>query len=152
MRLEDGRGRCAGRLEVKYEGTWQRVHEQDWTEANSNTVCSQLACGGARATSQKWFPQGSAAFFSKKVGCPPKAGHIAECGTSNWDAPPVGQSAVMLVCEGGCSPSLPALNVFNCPTNLSSADLLLKHGKLCVLPPAIDPNVIDLSSAISFRG
>lgn len=111
VRLEDGRGRCAGRLEVKYEGTWQRVHEQDWTEANSNTVCSQLACGGARATSQKWFPQGSAAFFSKKVGCPPKAGHIAECGTSTWDAPPVGQSAVMLVCEGGCSPSLPALNV-----------------------------------------
>lgn len=104
MRLTDGRGRCAGRLEVRYEGTWQRVHEQGWTEANSNTVCNQLACGAARATDQTRFPQGSAAFLTKAVSCPPKASHIAECGTSQWEASPVGQGAVVLVCEGGCSP------------------------------------------------
>lgn len=100
VRLKDGRGRCAGRVEIKYEGTWQRVPEQGWTDTNSNAVCSQLTCGEGRTASQKQFPQGSAGFLRKAVSCPPKAGHVAECITSDRNDLDADHSAVMLICDG----------------------------------------------------
>lgn len=97
VRLRDGRDRCAGRLEIKYESAWQRVPEQGWTDANSNTVCRQLGCGGGRRAGQE-FPQGSSAFLTKAVSCSPEAENIAECFRSSEDTR--GKSAVMLICDG----------------------------------------------------
>lgn len=101
VRLADGRGRCAGRLEVKYEGSWQRVREEGWTDANSNAVCRQLACGGG-GSGQGQFPQGAAAFLPRAVRCAPTAGRLAECTSGHWEPPPESHRAVMLACEGQC--------------------------------------------------
>lgn len=96
VRLRDGRDRCAGRLEIKYEGAWQRVPEQGWTDDNSNAVCRQLGCGGGRRAGQE-FPQGTSAFLATAVSCS-KAENIAECITSSKNTG--GKSAVMLICDG----------------------------------------------------
>lgn len=63
MELKDGPGRCAGRLEVQYEGRWRRVQNKDWSPDYSNIVCKQLNCGNAARSSQR-FIKGSGVFLT----------------------------------------------------------------------------------------
>ncbi|XP_056897293.1 scavenger receptor cysteine-rich type 1 protein M160 [Takifugu flavidus] len=93
VRLRDGRGRCVGTVEIKYEGIWERALEGGWTDTNSNIVCSDLKCGKGRSfgpspfITQRW----------RMVTCPPNAVHISDCKIS--DLSPVGEQTVMLICE-----------------------------------------------------
>nr|XP_046253178.1 scavenger receptor cysteine-rich type 1 protein M160 [Scatophagus argus] len=84
VRLKDGPGTCAGRVEIQYEGKWQRAVNEGWTSDNSNTVCKQLKCGDkSKPTRPNKFNQGSADFLAKTVNCASKATHISECITEN---------------------------------------------------------------------
>ncbi|XP_070825415.1 scavenger receptor cysteine-rich type 1 protein M130 [Chaetodon trifascialis] len=100
VRLMDGLGPCAGRVEIQYEGQWRRVAKQGWTDTNSDTVCSQLECGdkGMPANSDK-FSQGSGDFLTKAVKCDPDASHISECVTDNSNSRPRETEVAAITCE-----------------------------------------------------
>ncbi|KAM9211331.1 CD5 antigen-like [Leptosomus discolor] len=47
-RLWGGRSRCAGHLELFFNGTWGSVCTQVWDRAASRVLCRQLGCGRTR--------------------------------------------------------------------------------------------------------
>ncbi|XP_070694977.1 scavenger receptor cysteine-rich type 1 protein M130 [Pempheris klunzingeri] len=98
-RLVDGLGKCAGKVEIHYEGRWQRVDKKEWREATSNTVCKQHNCGSWRILEK--FSQGSGDFLPKTVTCLSSAKNISECTmapTKNTN-PPREKEAVGIICE-----------------------------------------------------
>lgn len=104
VRLEDGPGKCAGRVEIQHEDGWKRVYKKGWTENNSNTVCKELKCGSYRktATDEK-FSQGSGGFLPKKVHCKGTESKISSCITeesANIDRKE--EEAVGITCESEC--------------------------------------------------
>ncbi|KAL3974052.1 sacsin [Sarotherodon galilaeus] len=100
VKLADGPGRCAGRLEIKHEGQWRKDPANRWTEAQSAAVCKQLECGEKGKTEK--FSQGSGSFLS--ITCPTnkKISNISECLTenSNNQRPDREVEAVGITCEG----------------------------------------------------
>lgn len=100
MRLEDGPGKCAGRLEIQYEGRWKQVYEQNWTDTNSNTVCKQMNCGNKHLSPHRdKFIHGSGDFLTKTVECNTEASTIHECFPNNPKGPSKSE-AVGITCEG----------------------------------------------------
>ncbi|NXD74500.1 DMBT1 protein, partial [Eolophus roseicapillus] len=49
LRVQDGPGPCAGRLEVLYNATWLGVCGSGWSLLEAAVVCRQLGCGAAQA-------------------------------------------------------------------------------------------------------
>ncbi|KAL3974047.1 neuroligin [Sarotherodon galilaeus] len=100
VKLADGPGRCAGRLEIKHGDQWRKVLKTGWTEDQSAAVCKQLQCGEKGKTEK--FSQGSASFLS--LTCPEnkKISNISECLTenSNKENPDREAEAVGITCEG----------------------------------------------------
>ena len=104
MKLLDGPGKCAGRVEVQHEGKWHRVNQAGWTDTNSDTVCKQLNCGSRRVlTTPEKFSQGSNGVLHKTVDCKTDAKHISECiPAANLNDQPRDLVAVGITCEGEC--------------------------------------------------
>ncbi|KAM6225606.1 CD5 antigen-like [Spheniscus humboldti] len=49
VRVQDGPGPCAGRVEVLYNATWHGVCGSRWTLLEAGVVCRQLGCGPAQS-------------------------------------------------------------------------------------------------------
>lgn len=49
LRVQDGPGPCAGRLEVLYNATWLGVCGTGWSLLEAAVACRQLGCGAAQA-------------------------------------------------------------------------------------------------------
>uniref|UniRef100_A0A803XXM2 Soluble scavenger receptor cysteine-rich domain-containing protein SSC5D n=1 Tax=Meleagris gallopavo TaxID=9103 RepID=A0A803XXM2_MELGA len=49
LRVQDGPGPCAGRVEVLYNATWYGVCDSSWTMLEAKVVCKQLGCGPAES-------------------------------------------------------------------------------------------------------
>ncbi|KAM4570532.1 scavenger receptor cysteine-rich type 1 protein M130 [Fundulus diaphanus] len=59
VRLVDGPGVCAGRLEVEHEGQWKTAVSENWQDTHSKMVCKQLNCGDAETNSDQKFAKGN---------------------------------------------------------------------------------------------
>ncbi|KAG7239878.1 hypothetical protein INR49_030612 [Caranx melampygus] len=79
VRLMDGPGRCAGRVEINYEGSWRQVDKNGWKDENSHTVCTQMKCGNKGKSSPEKFSSGSRDFLTKAVNCESSASRISDC-------------------------------------------------------------------------
>ncbi|XP_054371058.1 antigen WC1.1-like [Molothrus ater] len=80
LRLAGGGSPCAGRVEVKLQGHWGTVGDDNWNVADAEVVCQQLGCGSA-----------SGAFFALDhfgVGVGPISLAVVECSGDEatlWD-------------------------------------------------------------------
>ncbi|XP_063739972.1 scavenger receptor cysteine-rich type 1 protein M160 [Eleginops maclovinus] len=110
--LKDTPGKCAGRLEIKYEGKWQRVDKKGWKDINSDVVCRVLNCSEKSvkqdADDFQKFSQGSSEFLASTLNCDTNDKHISNCmkvTSSNPGLPSLNlktnvKEAVGITCQG----------------------------------------------------
>uniref|UniRef100_A0A8C0T5A4 SRCR domain-containing protein n=1 Tax=Canis lupus familiaris TaxID=9615 RepID=A0A8C0T5A4_CANLF len=85
LRLVNGTGRCSGRVEVFYQGTWGSVCGGSWDLKEVHVVCRQLGCGQAvSAPLGTHFGPGSGKILLDNVHCSGEESHLALCDHDAW--------------------------------------------------------------------
>ncbi|CAL8252844.1 unnamed protein product [Arctogadus glacialis] len=99
VRLADGPGRCAGRLEMKLGADWFRVAKQ-WSDDNSHVVCKELRCGEALLgqTLDK-IAQGSLPYLDRLFTCGKTSDKLSTCPAEAFKVKQQNPQPTMLVCE-----------------------------------------------------
>ncbi|KAJ8016568.1 hypothetical protein DPEC_G00008590 [Dallia pectoralis] len=95
-RLSDGPGRCAGRVEIKYENTWKSVKSSNWKSRNSKVLCNTLKCG-SDADVTDLFIQRKSPIMTKELICNKNPPLISKCIGENDKTSTLGGNQ-MLVC------------------------------------------------------
>ncbi|NWZ59994.1 DMBT1 protein, partial [Haliaeetus albicilla] len=85
IRLVDGPGRCAGRVEVFHDEKWGTVCDDSWDFADAKVVCQQLDCGKVvSAPRRAHFGEGQGPIWLDDVHCMGTEAALSECRTKAW--------------------------------------------------------------------
>ncbi|KAF1585658.1 hypothetical protein FQV11_0012025, partial [Eudyptes moseleyi] len=87
LRLVDGGGRCAGRVEMKHDGEWGSVcsYDFDWDARWATVVCRQLGCGPvAKASPYAPFGQGTGRIWLQPFFCGGNEAVLQDCPHFGW--------------------------------------------------------------------
>ncbi|XP_044844368.1 deleted in malignant brain tumors 1 protein-like [Mauremys mutica] len=89
LRLVDGPGNCSGRLEVRYDGVWGTVCDDDWSETNAQVVCQELGCGPTKPLAPKLqdrprFGQGTGKIWLDDIRCKGTEKTLQNCAHRYW--------------------------------------------------------------------
>uniref|UniRef100_A0A8C7ATZ6 SRCR domain-containing protein n=1 Tax=Neovison vison TaxID=452646 RepID=A0A8C7ATZ6_NEOVI len=102
LRLVNGPGRCSGRVEVFYQGTWGSVCSDGWDLKEAHVVCRQLGCGRAvSAPLGAHFGPRSGKILLDNVHCSGEESHLALCVHDAWFSHKCSQEEdVGAICSG----------------------------------------------------
>ena len=85
IRLVDGGGPCAGRVEILDQGSWGTICDDGWDLEDARVVCRQLGCGEAlNATVSSYFGAGSGPIWLDEVNCRGEESQVWRCLSWGW--------------------------------------------------------------------
>eukprot|EP00079_Xenopus_tropicalis_P037433 XP_017951204.1 PREDICTED: deleted in malignant brain tumors 1 protein-like [Xenopus tropicalis] len=85
IRLVNGGGRCEGRVEIYYNGTWGTVCDDLWNMSSARVVCRQLHCGEPKdAKKDAFFGSGEESIWMDNVECDGSENALNDCNFRGW--------------------------------------------------------------------
>lgn len=108
MKLVDGPGPCAGRLEIQMNegGVSARVADSQSIRNSLPQICRLLGCGNKVREVEEKFGPGSSEFFPFTVKCGAQPANFSDCiEYQNAISILRNPEALMVTCEGVCAAS-----------------------------------------------